>query len=1102
MNSAFNGHSSSNPEEEQQQRQGQQFIPTESNHSSNQSSNDHSRRSSQDPRTSNWNSSTSNNAVDALVERIRAQANAVAAAAAAPSRSSSTLINNNNDSSSSSPTTYTSLNTHQPQPQSAPASSLNFHQDFNNSSTPSSSNVGNGNVDNSNHSFAFPSTSMSDMLAPSPSFWSSDPRGVGGAGELSNTTSPSTSSSHFSEIQPRMVSSGEGEDAVLRIQGLHQQEVNTNNGHGHLRPEDLGGANVGDIVTPRPSHQPSVPLPLPQSLELMVENGDVGNQPSGSVMENQGQGQAFSNGMYRSSNEEEAEDSIMHSPPRAHDEHHNHQDQDTPFSNSDDYQNNQQQQHLSPTNQIHLSSYTFPPPNPNQNQNGGAPIETINQIGHLLDQVVNLANSAREHFKHGEHSSSSNALGDIQRSLAHIGQLGTQSLATVQQGGGGQSIQNVNPTSSSSPLQIQTQDLPPPPGHRRTDTASSLSSAVNSPLSRKGPMDERNDHTTPNSIPPSETQLHPSQSNSDLRSNALTPIQPPSAPPSAPPNMLAASSSMLGSNLIASSCSSPMHPRPAVFHTVSASTVPQLHTLPPNGFQQQLQQQQQSAGFTPAASGSQSVPGSYASSPTVEQNFMFPNPSIHDATQQRQNHRQLPQLATGTSQPSATSGAPNSAGGGSILQQHNPFAQSMPSSPVDRSNAASSSLRGHSRGSSLAGAVSPTQQLHQQQGNQLASMANEALSSTASNGVESLQMALQSEAQAREEFNKVQSNKQLRNQQSLDFNLGFGFDFSDYQNKVDGNGNVNSNSGSGIAASDDTSFSAPSSPRDDSYSAWSNTNSTDFDEMGGFESSHSSLFQFGGHVGTDMEDNEFGGQHQLPDLDSNQLNSSESTNGIPGDLSLAGTGSASSAAANTNTNNGSGSSSSGIGPRRSPRQTIRAQQTQGRKARSYSSPRNPFQPLSSHTIKGHRPQKSEAGSSSMTSSFQSQFSGDDHFSSRLQKDLGSDDGERTLRIKKPPPSTTTSNPPSRTRTINNRRRSRRNEESEDEDGAEDEEEEEENKESDNHQHELDEEGEGMGISIENLPSGVRKIPNVTSDIKALFDTAFHDFLVKICADRE
>jgi len=43
----------------------------------------------------------------------------------------------------------------------------------------------------------------------------------------------------------------------------------------------------------------------------------------------------------------------------------------------------------------------------------------------------------------------------------------------------------------------------------------------------------------------------------------------------------------------------------------------------------------------------------------------------------------------------------------------------------------------------------------------------------------------------------------------------------------------------------------------------------------------------------------------------------------------------------------------------------------------------------------------------------------------------------------------------------------------------------------------------MGISIANLPAGShRKISTVSSEIKALYDSVFHDFLTMICSDRE
>lgn len=134
-------------------------------------------------------------------------------------------------------------------------------------------------------------------------------------------------------------------------------------------------------------------------------------------MGNQGHNEL--NGIYRS-RQEEVQDEIMNSPPR--------DDEDPSLDQNHDSNLNR---HLaSPTVQTGLSSsftaqaLSAPP--------SVAAMGTISQIGQLLDQVVTLANSAREHFKQGEHSSSSSALGDIQRSLAHIGELGSQSLATVQ----------------------------------------------------------------------------------------------------------------------------------------------------------------------------------------------------------------------------------------------------------------------------------------------------------------------------------------------------------------------------------------------------------------------------------------------------------------------------------------------------------------------------------------------------------------------------------------------------------------------------------------------------------------------------------------------
>ena len=90
----------------------------------------------------------------------------------------------------------------------------------------------------------------------------------------------------------------------------------------------------------------------------------------------------------------------------------------------------------------------------------------IQKIGVLLDDVVSLAFNARDLFRKGDHGPSSMCLTELSRSLARIGDLGSQSLAEMQ--GKDQQHQQSKPLQQSRP---QQSSMHPPSAPSHTQAA-------------------------------------------------------------------------------------------------------------------------------------------------------------------------------------------------------------------------------------------------------------------------------------------------------------------------------------------------------------------------------------------------------------------------------------------------------------------------------------------------------------------------------------------------------------------------------------------------------------------------------------------------------
>ncbi|PWN20076.1 hypothetical protein BCV69DRAFT_218353 [Microstroma glucosiphilum] len=251
--------------------------------------------------------------------------------------------------------------------------------------------------------------------------------------------------------------------------------------------------------------------------------------------------------------------------------------------------------------------------------------ETITKIGILLDDVVALAASARDLFLQGNHGPSSMCLGELSRSLARIGMLGTQSLANIQQhnGGGGEQpgvdprIKNGASESSGEP-------------HSRNHSDSGAQSGVTLPPESPGirkrpsnPMDEL----------PIKT----------MRGKNGEPVEPPAAPPSAPPTTGPRSGSRdgeIGMNMQMFQAIRPA--APPLLHATSAPLVPQLKNLgPSDATQPQLQLQgwhDSGSGSMPAAGGSVGpTPNQTPPSPQDTATFAANTANVTPLQQQQSN---------------------------------------------------------------------------------------------------------------------------------------------------------------------------------------------------------------------------------------------------------------------------------------------------------------------------------------------------------------------------------------------------------------------------------------------------------------------------------
>lgn len=191
-------------------------------------------------------------------------------------------------------------------------------------------------------------------------------------------------------------------------------------------------------------------------------------------------------------------------------------------------------------------------------------IAAITRIGSLLERVSDLAQNARQSFLDGQHAQSSLCLGDLQKSLTEIGELGSRSLAQVNE-----------PDSSTSSSQImeRTSSL----GHRRNLTESAV---------KKRPL----------AVSTHDLDFSPFKT---LRAQDGTPITNPAPPPSAPPLLY----DTLGRSTVSQSVGPPIGapvPPPSAppFFTSSASSAMAAPAaaptvLPPGSSQHEQQQQQQ-----------------------------------------------------------------------------------------------------------------------------------------------------------------------------------------------------------------------------------------------------------------------------------------------------------------------------------------------------------------------------------------------------------------------------------------------------------------------------------------------------------------------------
>jgi hypothetical protein len=252
--------------------------------------------------------------------------------------------------------------------------------------------------------------------------------------------------------------------------------------------------------------------------------------------------------------------------------------------------------------------------------------ETITKIGILLDDVVALAASARDLFLQGSHGPSSMCLGELSRSLARIGMLGTQSLANIQQhnGGGGEQpgvdsrLRNGASDSSGEP-------------HSRNHSDSGA---------QAGPM----------TLPPESPGVRKRPSNpmdelpiKTMRGKNGEPLEPPAAPPSAPPTTGPRNGSRdgdLGMNMPLFQMPRPV--APPLLHATSAPLVPQLKNLgPSDATQPQLQLQgwhDSGSGSMPAAGSSLgSAPTQTPPSPQAAPTFAANTANVTPVQQQQPN---------------------------------------------------------------------------------------------------------------------------------------------------------------------------------------------------------------------------------------------------------------------------------------------------------------------------------------------------------------------------------------------------------------------------------------------------------------------------------
>lgn len=199
----------------------------------------------------------------------------------------------------------------------------------------------------------------------------------------------------------------------------------------------------------------------------------------------------------------------------------------------------------------------------------------IAQIGVLLDEVVSLASNARELFRKGNHGPSSMCLTELSRSLNKIGELGTQSLAQIQQGQ--QPLQNAN----GNVLQSHGQ---PQASHHQQQSTSGLSGST----SQEHSLSDLAASSGLSSVqlPPESPGIRKRPPNpkdelpiKTMRGQQGVPIDPPAAPPSAPP---ATSIDHGGVPNGTFNFEPPKSAPPPMTHTNSAPLVPQLKSLGPS----------------------------------------------------------------------------------------------------------------------------------------------------------------------------------------------------------------------------------------------------------------------------------------------------------------------------------------------------------------------------------------------------------------------------------------------------------------------------------------------------------------------------------------